>query len=305
MATITTIQLPEGDKRSIKIKPGERAEKTFTVTNVYGSRLRIGFQTQFDSPQQKKWAKPKEPVERDLGDQGSEQVTLVIDVPKDAAPGKYNLKLLVYSLKDPNLDFTLSDPIVIEVPAPDVVAAPVPKIKMWPWILAGVAVLLIVGGVITWVILSSGAKEPDVVVKPPPPDKPATQNPPAAQRACPYGADQCLPEFVWREAFAGDHVCVTPDVRAQTMADNRMAASRRSVRGGAYGPDTCLMGFVWREASPTDHVCVTGQTRTQASNDNLAARSRRDPECNRLLQIRPFKAMEGIRREAPPPEPNK
>src|SRR5262249_10185249 len=33
--------------------------------------------------------------------------------------------------------------------------------------------------------------------------------------------------FVWREAFDGDVVCVTPDVRAATKADNAAAASRR------------------------------------------------------------------------------
>lgn len=100
-----------------------------------------------------------------------------------------------------------------------------------------------------------------------------------AVNQCPYGADQCLPGYVWREAFTGDRVCVTPEVRKQTALDNRLAASRRSPTGGAYGPDTCLQGFVWREASPTDHVCVTGTTRDQARRDNAAAASRRDPKC--------------------------
>jgi hypothetical protein len=31
---------------------------------------------------------------------------------------------------------------------------------------------------------------------------------------------------VWREAHPGDHVCVTPETRAQTAADNRQAAAR-------------------------------------------------------------------------------
>ena len=42
-----------------------------------------------------------------------------------------------------------------------------------------------------------------------------------------YGPDTCLPGFVWREAVAGDHVCVTPETRRRTRQDNTLADSRR------------------------------------------------------------------------------
>jgi hypothetical protein len=85
----------------------------------------------------------------------------------------------------------------------------------------------------------------------------------------------CLPGFVWREAVAEDHVCVTPETRAQVRQDNELADSRRSTSGGPFGPDTCLPGFVWREATAGDHVCVTPETRSQAQQDNELADSRR------------------------------
>ncbi len=88
---------------------------------------------------------------------------------------------------------------------------------------------------------------------------------------------RCVQGYVWREANATDHVCVTGAVRAQTRTDNTLAASRRSPTGGPFGPDTCLVGFVWREAYPGDHVCVPGATRTQAQNDNAQAASCRNP----------------------------
>jgi hypothetical protein len=87
--------------------------------------------------------------------------------------------------------------------------------------------------------------------------------------------DTCLQGYVWREAVPGDHVCVTPETRAQAAQDNSLAASRRSPTGGAYGPDTCLQGYVWRGAVPSDHVCVTGETRAQTAEDNSLAASRR------------------------------
>jgi hypothetical protein len=82
-----------------------------------------------------------------------------------------------------------------------------------------------------------------------------------------YGPDTCAQGFVWRDAFAGDHICVSLQARAQAAADNANAASRRAPDGGAYGPDTCAQGFVWREASPADHVCVTPDIRAQTAAD--------------------------------------
>jgi beta-lactam-binding protein with PASTA domain len=88
-------------------------------------------------------------------------------------------------------------------------------------------------------------------------------------------ADACKPGFVWREAFEGDHVCVSAETRAQVQRDNGLANERRQPGGGAFGPDTCRQGFVWRDARQGDHVCVPPETRTQAAVDNAQAASRR------------------------------
>lgn len=91
----------------------------------------------------------------------------------------------------------------------------------------------------------------------------------------PYGEDTCKMGFVWRDAFVGDHACVTPETRAQAAADNAQADARRSPDGGPYGPNTCLQGYVWRDARPGDFVCVTPDVRAQATADNAATSSRR------------------------------
>lgn len=96
---------------------------------------------------------------------------------------------------------------------------------------------------------------------------------------CPYGEDQCLPGFVWRNAFPGDHVCVSGDVRDRTAMQNAQADANRQPGGGPSGPNTCRFGFVWREAEPDDQVCVTGADRAQAAADNALALTRRDPVC--------------------------
>jgi len=84
-------------------------------------------------------------------------------------------------------------------------------------------------------------------------------------------SDTCKQGYVWREAYAGDHVCVPPATRAQTAADNAAAARRRV----SAHSDTCKEGYVWRQARPRDHVCVTPATRQQAEEDNAAAARRR------------------------------
>ena len=77
-----------------------------------------------------------------------------------------------------------------------------------------------------------------------------------AQPKCP-GADQRKPGHVWRDAFVGDHLCVTAEARTQAATDNAQASQRR-VAGGAYGPNTCAAGYVWRAAGPKDQVCIVG-----------------------------------------------
>lgn len=91
---------------------------------------------------------------------------------------------------------------------------------------------------------------------------------PLAGNDCTYGPGTCAQGFVWREAFPGDHACVTPEVRQQVADDNAQAATRRQPGGGAFGPDTCRQGFVWRGAIPDDHVCVTPAMRDMVAMDN-------------------------------------
>ena len=84
----------------------------------------------------------------------------------------------------------------------------------------------------------------------------------------------CLQGYVWRKAYTGDYVCVTPGNRAQAAADNAAALSRVAPGGGAYGQYTCQQGYVWRQVVPDDYVCVTPAVRAQAAYDNSQANNR-------------------------------
>jgi hypothetical protein len=86
----------------------------------------------------------------------------------------------------------------------------------------------------------------------------------------PAQAPACKPGFVFREAFPGDAVCVTPQTRAQVMADNRDAMLHRV----SPNKETCIQGYVWREANPQDHVCVLLETKHETDKDNQLAATR-------------------------------
>jgi hypothetical protein len=92
---------------------------------------------------------------------------------------------------------------------------------------------------------------------------------PAPRHATPGQTDICAQGYVWREAAAQDHVCVTPLVRNQTAHDNGVAARHKRI-----GSDVCGTGFVWREAFAGDHVCVSPAAHAQAAADNRQALSR-------------------------------
>jgi hypothetical protein len=84
----------------------------------------------------------------------------------------------------------------------------------------------------------------------------------------------CISGFAWREAFAGDNVCVKQGRPDQVREENKAARELVEPGGGAYGPDTCRQGYVWRESSPTDHVCVIPLSRSRVRLENALAPSR-------------------------------
>lgn len=93
----------------------------------------------------------------------------------------------------------------------------------------------------------------------------------SAANNCSSGPDTCEQGFVWREASPADHVCVAPQIRDQTAAENRLKVQRWV--NGRVG-DFCKSGFVWREAFNGDTVCVPPPSRDQAHADNRRAGSR-------------------------------
>jgi hypothetical protein len=101
----------------------------------------------------------------------------------------------------------------------------------------------------------------------------------AAAQGCPYGANTCASGYVWREAYAGDVVCVDPSQRDQAASDNANAAYRVD----SSNPPYCLSGYVWRDAYDGDAVCVEPWVRDQVHFDNAQSAFRIASGCG--LQV--------------------
>lgn len=96
----------------------------------------------------------------------------------------------------------------------------------------------------------------------------------SAQAGGAYGPDTCRQGYVWREAYPGDHTCVTPAQRGRATIDNRQSGNRVSETDRTYGDTTCRQGYVWRESFVGDTACVTPDERARVKRDNARAPGR-------------------------------
>jgi hypothetical protein len=233
--------------QKVNLDASRAAQAPFTVTNTSAQTVRGRLLARPIEPASAEWLSIVGESIRDFGRNAAEQVVVQLNVPPTGPPGPYAFRLDAVSEVDPDEDFAEGPSVAFDVAPPP--ATPKKKVPWWIFIVIGAIVLLIIVGVVVWLLTKGDGKS--------------------------SGPDTCLKGYVWREAVANDHVCVTPAVRAQTREDNALAKSRRNPNGGPYGPDTCLSGYVWREAVANDHVCVIPATRAQARSDNANASSRR------------------------------
>jgi hypothetical protein len=235
-----SFQVTTPNPRLKNLRPGETAEVTYSVTNVAPGTQRAIFSVKTKDAQQQSWYSIKGDPASDLAAGATRQVVVTVSPPAGAAPQDYSFSLFVGLSGQEDSDFTMGPDVTYTVTKVQ------PKRFPW-WIVAAAVVLLaVVGGVIYAVVPKN----------------------------------DCISGYVWRNAFAGDHVCVVPATRDQAQADNAASPSRTR---RIYQPVIrrmlllCAAPYVWRNARPTppDRVCVTQETQAQTAADNAAAASHR------------------------------
>lgn len=140
----------------------------FSVTNKSGQPLagRVSVQPQGDAKAE--WFELQGEKERNFAGNETQKITINIKAPPAAVVGDYKFRFRVVNVNDPDNDYTDSAVVTFSVTA---VPKPEPSKVPWLWIILGIVLLLvIVGGVVAWLLLSgpstpSQVAVPDVVGK--------------------------------------------------------------------------------------------------------------------------------------------
>jgi hypothetical protein len=335
------------------IQPGGVARLVFTVTNTTPRPLRGSLRPKALDAAQPGWLQVVGDAERDFAPGLAHQVEVTAKVPPGTAPAKFRVRLDALSVANPDDDFTEGPPVGVTVQAPKIDEHPT-GIPWWVWVLIAVVVLALIGAVTWFAMRKKGSDLPivpadirgkpfdeakqllerqglvvnrqttditdgcpgKVVATTPAPGSSAPAGSTVAVNVgnLPYGPATCKQGFVWRNAFNGDAVCVTPESRAQAQQDNAAQGERtewvvattkdfediqrerpqtRAVPKGDWTriqplarerlmidamrvPRVlrCKVPYTERRANAQDRVCVTQATQLSTDAENRQADSR-------------------------------
>jgi serine/threonine-protein kinase len=149
--------------QAVNGKPYRVATTTFTVTNKTAQALSGRFKVTPQGDAKADWLQLEGEKERPFGPSETQKVNVNVSLPGDVPAGEYKFRLVAMNVNDPGNDFTESAVVTFSPPK---AVTPTPHAPIWPYIAAGVALLLIVGGVVAYLLWPSGVKVTDVVGQP-------------------------------------------------------------------------------------------------------------------------------------------
>jgi PKD repeat protein len=141
----------------VSLDQQRRGEITYTVSNTTTRPLRAWPRIKGLGSTDESWISVVSGGERSFSPGESHQFVVKVNVPADAPTGKYSFRLNLISGSKDVEDESIEGPAVSFEVKPAPVAAPKPK---FPWWIAIVAAILLVGGLLIWIILP---KRTDVV----------------------------------------------------------------------------------------------------------------------------------------------
>ncbi len=143
--------VPEGPANGVAI---------FTVNNIVDEGRNGQLSIKLLGQAQASWfaVDGSETIKLDPAD--SRTVAVKVSVPAGAPAGSHAFKLCIAAVNDPDNDFVAGPATTIVVP--DAPAAPKPGLPWWVWLIAGLVLLGVVGGII-WAVTRKG----DAPVSPP------------------------------------------------------------------------------------------------------------------------------------------
>ncbi len=136
MATLFNITTPVS---SMTLDAQRKGKAAFTVSNTSGHPLRARARVVTQDTNILPWFTVDAPTDRSIAAAGTEQYTVQIAVPPNAAAGDYTFRLLMVEETNPDENFTEGPGVKVTVPAP----VEEPK-KPFPWWIVAIAVAVLV-----------------------------------------------------------------------------------------------------------------------------------------------------------------
>src|SRR6266704_3045582 len=173
MAKIFDVSVPPAST-NLKVRAKQKMEVTFTVSNLSSRHVRGRVVLKPDDPAVKnKWVTVSEEAEKDFGATSTFQFTVTMNVPADAAPGKYTFRLDAVNADVP--DEGDSGPTV----GFEIIGTTPPSFPKWIIPVAAVVLLLVIG-LVAWLLLSK--KNPTPTPEPTPEPRPTGRPTPGPAR---------------------------------------------------------------------------------------------------------------------------
>ena len=102
---------------SIRLNAKRQGEAAFTVFNRSGRPVRGRAQVAAQPPEAAAWLGVAGEAERNFAIAGTEQITVQVTVPAQAAPGTYTLRLDMVGVENPDEDYCSGPSVTLVVPA--------------------------------------------------------------------------------------------------------------------------------------------------------------------------------------------
>src|SRR6476660_3422523 len=140
-----------------------RAEVSFTASNTGPKSIAGRAKLVPLGSAKAAWLSLEGEQERNFAKGEAHQLTVHIAVPPGTAVGKYSFRLNIISVENPDDEFTEGPSVSFEVKE---LAPAAPPARKFPWWIVAIAGVVVVGGgLITWLLLPQKVTVPDVVGK--------------------------------------------------------------------------------------------------------------------------------------------
>ena len=126
---------------SIRLNAKRHGEASFTVYNRGGSPIRGRAHLVPDNPATAAWFTVAGEVERSFAAAGTEQYVVQVAAPASAPPGSYAFRLDMVDVANPDEVYCEGQTVTFDVPA----VAPKPRPRLFGWVAAAIAALVVVG----------------------------------------------------------------------------------------------------------------------------------------------------------------